>query len=439
MAVFHLVMSVVLLCFTVGQSGAISVSLTVEGGASLIGEHCPGTVRLFCEGVDLTSLRWSYNVTKEEIHSFYPDSMISTQTVSNPAFISVELSSVLQSDQRNFGNFSSTLTLNISELEEQHINEIRCGDPVTHQTITIDVQVRQQALSEDPQQINIVKSFKSSASVMLTVSWEPPVVACPASRQQIRYEATLTGNDYHHISTTNSGTCTMVCSVTFTVPLSRDGNYVLELQAINNVGRSDPVLHNIFIVTGSSSNGVSVGVTVATTVGVFIFSLVLGFVTGVSTYYIVLKKLKLKRETETRVQPRENAPEIRIQESREIDREVVYSNPETAQQNEGLTHSYCEADDPIIGSSVYTKSSVSSIPNESYGKPKKERSRPDEEMRLKANLSYDKVGILKRSGARRGKMNMEANQSYGLARVSTDPEDKVEYDYVDNELLQSCK
>ncbi|XP_064406712.1 uncharacterized protein LOC135351589 [Halichondria panicea] len=280
---------------------------------------------------------------------------------------------------------------------------------------------------------------------MLTVSWEPPVVACPASRRQIRYEATLTGNDYHHISTTNSGTCTMVCSVTFTVPLSRDGNYVLELQAINDVGRSDPVLHNIFIVTHSSSNGISIGVTVATTVVVFIFSLVLGFVTGVGTYYIVLKKLliiKLKSETESGVQPREDAPEIRIQESREIYREVIYSNPETAQQNEDLTHSYCEADDPIIGSSVYTKSSVSSkepIPNESYGKPKKERSRPDEEMRLKANLSYDKVGILKRSGARRGKMNMEANQSYGLARVSTDPEDKVEYDYIDNELLQSCK
>ena len=188
-------------------------------------------------------------------------------------------------------------------------------------------------------------------------------------------------------------------------------------------------------VTDSSSNGVSIGVTVATTVVVFIFSLVLSFVTGVGTYYIVLKKLliiKLKRETETRVQPREDAPEIRIQESREIDREVVYSNPETAQQNEDLTHSYCEADDPIIGSSVYTQSSVSSkepIPNESYGKPKKKRSRPDKEMRLKANLSYYKVGILKRSGARRGKMNMEANQSYGLARV--------EYDYVDNELFQS--
>ncbi len=28
-----------------------SVSLTVEGGESLVGEHCPGTVRLFCDGV----------------------------------------------------------------------------------------------------------------------------------------------------------------------------------------------------------------------------------------------------------------------------------------------------------------------------------------------------------------------------------------------------
>ena len=35
-----------------------SVSLTVEGGVSLVGEHCPGTVRLFCEGVDLTQLEW---------------------------------------------------------------------------------------------------------------------------------------------------------------------------------------------------------------------------------------------------------------------------------------------------------------------------------------------------------------------------------------------
>ncbi len=39
----------------------------------------------------------------------------------------------------------------------------------------------------------------------------------------------------------------MVCRVTFTVPHSGDGNYVLELQAINDVGRSDPVTENVFI------------------------------------------------------------------------------------------------------------------------------------------------------------------------------------------------
>ena len=37
------------------------VSLTVEGGVSLVGPHCPGTVRLFCEGVDLTTFTWMYN------------------------------------------------------------------------------------------------------------------------------------------------------------------------------------------------------------------------------------------------------------------------------------------------------------------------------------------------------------------------------------------
>ncbi len=41
----------------------------------------------------------------------------------------------------------------------------------------------------------------------------------------------------------------MLCSVSFTVPLSGDGNYVLELQAINDMGRSEPVhvIRDIFI------------------------------------------------------------------------------------------------------------------------------------------------------------------------------------------------
>ncbi len=72
-------------------------------------------------------------------------------------------------------------------------------------------------------------------------------MACLASKQQIRYEAILTGNDERQISTINGGVCAMLCSVSFTVPLSEDGNYVLELQAINDMGRSEPVIRNIFI------------------------------------------------------------------------------------------------------------------------------------------------------------------------------------------------
>ncbi len=197
----------------------------------------------------------------------------------------------------------------------------------------------------------------------------------------------------------------------------------------------EPLTSAVLSVTDSSSNGVvSIGVTVATTIVVFIFSSVLGFVMGVGVYYILLKKLKLKTKTETGVQPRETAPEIRIQESREIDQEVVYSNQETQQQNEDLTHSYCEADDPIKGTSVFTKPSGKLFPNESYVESKKQRSRPDEEMRLKANLSY---GEVRSSGAT--KVNMEANHSYGLARETTDLDKRVEYDYVDNELFGHCK
>ena len=150
-----------------------------------------------------------------------------------------------------------------------------------------------------------------------------------------------------------------------------------------------------------------------------------------------MKKLKLKTKTETGVQPRETAPEIRIQESRKIDQEVVYSNQETQlclQQNKDLTHSYCEADDPIKGTSVFTKLSGKLFPNESCVESKKQRSRPDEEMRLKANLSY---GEVRSSGAT--KVNMEANHSYGLAREINDLDKRVEYDYVDNELFGHCK
>ncbi len=136
----------------------------------------------------------------------------------------------------------------------------------------------------------------------------------------------------------------------------------------------------------SSSNGfVSIGVTIATTIAVFIFSVTLGFIMGVGAYYILLKKSptnKVENKTETEMRLRENTSERQILGSREAGQEVVYSDPETQEQNEDLSHSYCEVDDPINGTCVYTKpiASVSKepiqlIPNKSrsYGESNKQR------------------------------------------------------------------
>ncbi len=149
------------------------VAFTVERGVSLVGELCPGTVRLFCEGVDLTHLRWSYNSTDQEIVFLELDDETRTINLSSSSpFISVELSSVSQSAELAFGNLSSILTLNISQLEQQHITEIRCGDTATFDTVPVNVQLRQQSPPESPQLINI-----SFSKIKLIVLWEPPSVS----------------------------------------------------------------------------------------------------------------------------------------------------------------------------------------------------------------------------------------------------------------------
>ena len=94
-----------------------SVSLTVEGGVSLVGPHCPGNVRLFCEGVELTVLMWRYNGTNGIEPTFASDATVSTLIrTSNPAFESVQLTAV--SSFIPFANFSSILTVVLYQLEQ---------------------------------------------------------------------------------------------------------------------------------------------------------------------------------------------------------------------------------------------------------------------------------------------------------------------------------
>ena len=151
------------------------VSLTVEGGVSLVGPHCPGIVRLFCEGVDLTTLTWMYNGDIDIAYSYYPDSSITTpKNTSNPAFVSVQLTAVSQSSLFVFANFSSILTVDLSQLEQQNIMSISCGDPATRETVPVDV--HQDTVPADPQlltlSVQLVTSLEFDMTVfVVSISW----------------------------------------------------------------------------------------------------------------------------------------------------------------------------------------------------------------------------------------------------------------------------
>ena len=117
------------------------VSLTVEGGVSLVGPHCPGTVRLFCEGVDLATLGWTYN-KENVIYRIVADDQVTSSPIylSNPVFVSVSITSVSRtSGRRSRANFSSVLTVDLLELNKQNIKNITCGDFTDTRTQQVDV------------------------------------------------------------------------------------------------------------------------------------------------------------------------------------------------------------------------------------------------------------------------------------------------------------
>ena len=153
------------------------VSLTVEGGVSLVGPYCPGTVRLFCEGVELTTLTWMYN-GDIDIEDYSPDDSITTPTNTfNPAFVSVQLTAVSQNLLSPvFGNFSSILTVDLSQLEQQNILSISCGDPAIRGTVSVDVHIVQDTVPADPQlhtlSVQLVTTLEFDMTVFaVSISW----------------------------------------------------------------------------------------------------------------------------------------------------------------------------------------------------------------------------------------------------------------------------
>ena len=118
------------------------VSLTVEEGVSLVGPLCPGTARLFCEGVDIAFLGWTFN-EGNVIVRIEADYSISSPIIYpgfNPAFVSISVSNISSDSELNrIRYFSSVLTVDLIELSKQHIKNISCGDLKYNDTQKVDV------------------------------------------------------------------------------------------------------------------------------------------------------------------------------------------------------------------------------------------------------------------------------------------------------------
>ena len=152
-----------------------NVSLTVEGGVSLVGPHCPGTVRLFCEGVELTSLRWRYNGAMNII-SYFPDGL----TMSTPQLLitTVQLIAVEQ-NQNNpiLANFSSILTVNLSQLQSQNVTEISCGDPRKSKVEPVDISIIEPGIPDSPTIIRVTAGYESRELSSVEITWKKSVSA----------------------------------------------------------------------------------------------------------------------------------------------------------------------------------------------------------------------------------------------------------------------
>ena len=143
------------------------VSLTVEGGVSLVGPHCPGTVRLFCEGVDLRSLGWTFNGDRLIVDRVLPDHVTLTpMSPANSAFVSVHITnvSIVSIDNvTHLANFSSVLTVDPLELSKQDVQNITCGDLATKDTLQVKV--------KDYFTPNVTASYLSGVLNRIEVYW----------------------------------------------------------------------------------------------------------------------------------------------------------------------------------------------------------------------------------------------------------------------------
>ncbi|XP_064406089.1 uncharacterized protein LOC135351084 isoform X2 [Halichondria panicea] len=252
---FHLgwiVLTATSVLTTQSEGADPSVSLTVEGGGSLVGEQCPGTVKILCYGINLSLLRWRYNGNIDILRSAFPSDTTAPSSVNtnNPAFVRVELLSVAQDPANlNFANFSSELVVNVSNLRTESVTNITCGDPGTSKMIPVDVEIIQQTEPESPIGMNVTALYEFGSLTDAIVSWKKLETRCPEFQTFLIYQVTLLGSG---IVTVNHTSCGEVCIVNFQNFSDAIEVYRVSLFAVNAIGASELVEYPAIIVKQSS-------------------------------------------------------------------------------------------------------------------------------------------------------------------------------------------
>ena len=90
-------------------------------------------------------------------------------------FTFVALIEVIQnSNNPVYGNFSSVLTVDLSQLE-QNVTNISCGDPRTSDTKRVDVTTILQSVPADPNITDVNATYSSAGLESITVAWNKVV------------------------------------------------------------------------------------------------------------------------------------------------------------------------------------------------------------------------------------------------------------------------
>ena len=110
------------------------------------------------------------------IISYFPDS--TTQPVES-AFFTVQLVTVEQNpDNPTFGNFSSFLAVNFTQLQSNNVTEISCDTPgVPAQAVPVNVSIIQPGIPSSPSITLVTAAYQSGKLSRIEVKWDKSVSA----------------------------------------------------------------------------------------------------------------------------------------------------------------------------------------------------------------------------------------------------------------------